>query len=89
MLTLYRAYCIGCIKAQLQSIKDGFHQIILPSAVADFSADELQVAISGKQHIDVVFLNERITYHSHVTEQTKIWFREIVGSFTQVRKSHK
>ena len=57
--------------------------------MGDFSANELQVAISGKQHIDVVFLNKKITYHSHVTEQTKKWFREIVGSFTQVRESHK
>lgn len=77
---------VGCIKTQLQSIKEGFLQLVPPHAIADFSAEELQVAVSGKQRISVAFLRQRMTYHNHVKEETKKWLWEILQSFTQVSK---
>ena len=77
---------IGCIKTQLQSIKEGFHQLIQPHALADFKAEELQVAVAGKQRISIAFLKQRMTYRNHVKEETKKWLWEILQSFTQVSK---
>ena len=76
---------VGCIKTQLQSIKEGFLQLIQPHTIADFSAEELQVAVSGKRRISVAFLRQRMTYRNHVKEETKKWLWEILQSFTQVR----
>lgn len=74
---------IGCIRTQLQSIKQGFHLIIVPSAVANFTAEELQMAVTGKERINIAFLKQKIIY-KNVKGETKKWFWEILQSFTQV-----
>ena len=78
----------GCIKEQLQSLRQGFNSLIPDKQLKTFSPHELEVILSGQPVIDIDFIKRRANFSGHgYTQQSQVvqWLWEVLESFTQVQ----
>ncbi|EEB07284.1 HECT domain-containing protein [Schizosaccharomyces japonicus yFS275] len=76
------------VKDQLQSLCDGFYDIIAPQLVQIFNERELELLISGLPEIDIDDWRNNTEYHNYTMSSPQIqWFWRAVRSFDEEERA--
>ena len=75
-----------CVREQLAEMKAGFNLLAPQGLLAPFTADELEVIISGVRTIDVDLLQSRTTYSGYSQTSSVVqWLWETLREYPEVR----